>query len=591
MCLGTTFPAWQALAIKELASVAGVQITLLIVDQNALGSTRSSIKSEARSLRSRLTSAVSDRTLFRRLCGRLARFIQNCIFLRGFSLFRWYCRRRIARMPCEQPVDLSHLLGSVRMLGCRTEFRGRFSQHFSPADVNAIKTYDLDLILRFGFGIIRGEILGASRYGVWSYHHDDHLRYRGGPPGFWEIYYGETWNGAMLQRLTERLDDGIVIHKDYFPTLLSSYARNLNQLYMGSAKWPALACKALLDNLQGVFQKMEPSDAPIYKTPNDRQMLWYLAKSVWHDLQRHYRDLFGERPGFTESWALGIIRQPVHQLLTWNVPVDVQWLEPPDGRFFADAFVLKRAEIFYIFFEDFSYELQRGRIGLIETEDWLKFSDPRIVLEAPYHLSYPYMLEHEGHFYCVPEQYESREVVLYEAERFPDHWVSRTALIRDFAGIDPTLLRHDGRWWLFLTNQDNGPQDNLYLFYADGILGPWHAHPKNPVDRSPGKMRPAGRPFVMDGCLFRPTQNCSTTYGGSIIINRITVLSPSEFQERPLLTELGPKVSWPYPEGLHNLCSFGNVTLIDAKRRLAVKSDPREVLFSKARSMRRQISR
>jgi hypothetical protein len=590
MCLGTTFPAWQAIAIKRLAAVPGVEIALLIVDCNATPGNLRPDDIQERPLRTRLAQAVKDRAVLRKLWGRLTRFVQTYLLWRGASFFHRYWRRTVRLMPCEEPVELSDLLAGVPVIRCRTEFRGRFSQYFSPADLNAIKQYALDLILRFGFGIIRGEILTLPRYGVWSYHHDDHLRYRGGPPGFWEIYCGDKWNGAMLQRLTDKLDDGVIIHKEYFRTILHSYAENLNHLYMESAKWPAQACKALLQGFaQDLFRESTRSQAPIYKIPTNRQMVLYLAKLLMHQVKHHYRDLVGTSPVGKESWAIGIIREPVRNLLTWNTPLQVQWLVPPDGRFFADPFLISKDDVHYIFFEDFNYHIERGHIGVIETRDWLNFSEPRMVLEQPYHLSYPYVFEHDGRFYCTPEQYQSGEVVLYEAERFPDRWVPRAVLLRDFAGLDPTVLQHEGQWWLFLTNQDNGHADNLYLFHADSLFGPWRPHTRNPVRRDSGKVRPGGRPFLLDGRLFRPTQNCTKTYGGSVIINHITALSPSEFEERPLQIELDAKAAWPYAEGLHTLCALGDVTLIDAKRRLEVRNDVRRVLATKARGARRLL--
>ncbi len=566
MCPGTTFPAWQAMTIKHLVAVPGVEIALLITDCNATPSSQRSDDIQERPLHTQLAQAVSDRMVFCQLYDGLIRFVQTYFPWQGVSFFRRYWCRTMRLMPCEEPVDLSNLLAGVPVIGCRTELEGGFSQYFSPDDLNAIKQHNLDLILRFGFKSIRGDILTLPRYGVWSYDLDDHLRYHGVPPGFWEIYYGVQWNGAMLRRLTDRLDDGVIIYKEYFRTNLHSYAQSLNHLYMESAKWPAQACKALLHGfMQGLFREPAWSQAPMYKVPTNRQRLWYLVKLGMYKVKHHYQKPLGASPVDEEKWAIGIIKEPVRNLLTWNIPPQVQWLMPPEGRFFADPFLMCKDQVYYIFFEDFHHRIGKGHIGVIETRDWLNFSEPRVVLERPYHLSYPCVFEHEGRFYCIPEQYQSRQVVLYEAEQFPEGWVPRTVLLRDFAGVDPTLLQHEGRWWLFLTNQDTGHADNLYLFYADSLFGPWCAHPRNPVRRESGKVRPGGRPFLLDNRLLRPTQNCSRTYGGSLIINHITTLSPNEFEECPLI-ELEAKAAWPYAEGLHTLCTVGDVTLIDAKR-------------------------
>jgi methionyl-tRNA formyltransferase len=65
-----------------------------------------------------------------------------------------------------------------------------------------------DVVLRFGFGIIKGDVLNACEYGVLSFHHGDLREYRGGPPGFWEFQHGKAEAGVTLQVLNETLDGG-----------------------------------------------------------------------------------------------------------------------------------------------------------------------------------------------------------------------------------------------------------------------------------------------------------------------------------------------------------------------------------------------
>jgi hypothetical protein len=70
---------------------------------------------------------------------------------------------------------------------------------------------ETDVAIRFGFGILKGEVLDAPRYGVLSFHHGDLREYRGMPCGFWEFLDGEDAAGVTLQRLTETLDGGSIV--------------------------------------------------------------------------------------------------------------------------------------------------------------------------------------------------------------------------------------------------------------------------------------------------------------------------------------------------------------------------------------------
>jgi methionyl-tRNA formyltransferase len=65
--------------------------------------------------------------------------------------------------------------------------RKKFSDYFPEDALNSIKAYQPDLLIRFGFRILRGKILSVAPYGILSLHHGDTAAYRGGPPAFWEV--------------------------------------------------------------------------------------------------------------------------------------------------------------------------------------------------------------------------------------------------------------------------------------------------------------------------------------------------------------------------------------------------------------------
>ena len=77
---------------------------------------------------------------------------------------------------------MSSYIKNVKKIHCKTFKKGKFSEYFTNSDINEIKNQHLDFILRFSYGIIRGKILDSAKYGIWSFHHDDEKKYRGGPP-------------------------------------------------------------------------------------------------------------------------------------------------------------------------------------------------------------------------------------------------------------------------------------------------------------------------------------------------------------------------------------------------------------------------
>ena len=106
----------------------------------------------------------------------------------------WHVYKRLfvaGRLQSAKRVNMSEELGDLPVLSCKATLRGKYSQYFTDGDVAAIRAHNLDFIIRFGFNIIRGEILRTAKYGVWSYHHDDLNKYRGSPACFWELYFGD----------------------------------------------------------------------------------------------------------------------------------------------------------------------------------------------------------------------------------------------------------------------------------------------------------------------------------------------------------------------------------------------------------------
>src|SRR6476646_6975820 len=140
--------------------------------------------------------------------------------LRKSALYDFYLRLDQRTKPPNHPqnlVDCSALLAGVESIEVEPIGK-RFVQRFPPEAIEKIQSKNLDVLLRFGFNILHGEILTSARYGVWSYHHGDNEFYRGGPAHFWELVERNPLSGVMLQVLTEELDGGLVLCKSLFNT-------------------------------------------------------------------------------------------------------------------------------------------------------------------------------------------------------------------------------------------------------------------------------------------------------------------------------------------------------------------------------------
>ena len=72
-----------------------------------------------------------------------------------------------------------------------------------------------------------------------------------------------------------------------------------------------------------------------------------------------------------------------------------------------------------------------------------------------------------------------------------------------FRIIDPTVLFHAGRWWLF-GELPATATDLLWLWSATDVAGPYEPHPDNPIVMDVARAHSAGPIIVADGRLFRP---------------------------------------------------------------------------------------
>lgn len=240
-------------------------------------------------------------------------------------------------------------------------------------------------------------------------------------------------------------------------------------------------------------------------------------------------------------------------------------ITPPKDRFWADPFVIFRNGLYYIFVEEFFYESKNGVISVISLTEEGQYSDSKVVLSKDHHLSYPFLFEEDGEIFMIPETCQNATIELYKCVDFPLKWELESVLIDGIKAVDSTLLKHEGKYWLFTNEklvENSSNWDVLNIFYSESLLnGEWKRHPENPVIQSVEASRPAGSLFRQSGKMYRPGQNCLKHYGHGLTINEVTHLTETTYKER--------KVQSIYPDwakklvSTHTINSVGKLTIID----------------------------
>lgn len=273
---------------------------------------------------------------------------------------------------------------------------------------------------------------------------------------------------------------------------------------------------------------------------------------------------------YYKQWSIGIgTLSPEEFIRDKKSDFDIQWLDlGKEMRFLADPFfaAVSADGTITILAEDFRPEFDYGLLSQIRIQQDFKNPEIKVILDTGTHLSYPFLIEDGEQTYMIPESGASGKVpcYLYDMEKRETQFVQN---LLDQPYIDPTIIRKDGKYWLFATKAAPFANSQLCLFYADNLLGPYNEHPGNPIVTGLKGSRPAGNIFEVDGNLYRPAQDCSRYYGGAMVIKKIGCLNEREYSETDYM-EVLPKKDSNYDFGIHTINFSNGYVLVDGLRRI-----------------------
>jgi hypothetical protein len=199
------------------------------------------------------------------------------------------------------------------------------------------------------------------------------------------------------------------------------------------------------------------------------------------------------------------------------------------AKFVADPFLVEHNSIWHLFFEVYNKKSKQGDIAVATSNDTTKWKYKHIVIDEPFHLSYPYVFKWQNSYFLIPESYETNSVRLYKAVDFPSQWTFSGTLIEGRSFVDPSIVYFKNKWWIFVSEISN---DILRLYYANDLLGPWKEHLQSPIVVGDKNIaRPGGRLLIYEDRLFRYAQDGDPTYGNQIWAFEITELTAEIYKE------------------------------------------------------------
>lgn len=203
------------------------------------------------------------------------------------------------------------------------------------------------------------------------------------------------------------------------------------------------------------------------------------------------------------------------------------------GRYwYADPFVFEKDGVTYLFFEAFDLVQRRGKEGYCVLNEDGSCSAPKIVIDEPYHLSFPNIFEYKDDIYMMPEMSGDYSLKAYKAVSFPNQWEVTDVVLPDVYACDSIFIESDGNRYL-LTNEmfhnvPNGQYASCYvknyLYKMEGLKAIVDGVKVAEGDYG---TRNAGNSFQEEGVLYRIGQDSrERMYGKGLVLFRINSFEP-----------------------------------------------------------------
>jgi len=500
--------AWVAKTIEDIQSSGFARVELVVLD---------------------MSSGQSNAPLKTRL--------RNCCKSLLFRFYeRWDYRQNKTDDDAMAPTDVSRLLNAVPSIFVRPN-REVLPACIPQRELAEMRNHNLDVLLCFGPCTPREGLVSAARCGVWSLHLGGSCDDRLVPPLFWELFERNPVSESTLQIFKDAPGDSRIIYQSYASTDQTSLYRNRNPIYWKTSEFALRRLRDLhlngIESIQSVAADCEQdiSIRAIRRPPNSLQMVLFTVDRLVRSLRIRVASM---RSGARTKWYLALrSRSATH---CFDDPANYRLMMSPPDRFYADPFLIEKDGETFLFFEDFRFANNRAVISYCKLAPDGTPGAVAVALSRPYHLSYPFVFEDEGEMYMIPETRGNRTVELYRATTFPSAWIEEAVLMSSANVVDATIQKINGKYWMFagVSNGKYSGCDELGIFFADALKGPWTPHPRNPLLSDVRRARPAGKLFYEGGRLIRPSQDCAKAYGYALVFSEVLILSETEYEERPI---------------------------------------------------------
>lgn len=262
---------------------------------------------------------------------------------------------------------------------------------------------------------------------------------------------------------------------------------------------------------------------------------------------------------YDQNWNIGFCDLlPEDLIKNKKLPI-VRWMKHSyRDRWFADPFILWASdEEIVVFVEECPIDVPKGILCELHIDRRsMRLKERYVLLERETHLSYPAIIEYNGKTYVYPENGASGQLNIYEYDE-TDHKLINPVCILNEAVADATIMKEGNRFLLIATRFPD-TQEKAFFYESSSIFGPFKPIKDIPFKTSKAEARPGGNWMHVYGALYRPAQNCSQVYGGSLKIMYVDLINEKEQVE----CELNPQ-GFKYNLGLHTINFCNGLCVVD----------------------------
>lgn len=434
--------------------------------------------------------------------------------------------------------DVSELFKEVPQL----DFNSTNTIHSGSVDniVDEIRNFSPDIIVKFGFHILNKDILKLPKYGIWTYTIDDNEIIDQINAGFWEVLRKRPVTNSSLVILNAESAENTVLFSSWESTRPFSVNLTRNKMFWRSSLFMARIMNGLYRNGDNYLSTLE-NRFKSGKAEKERQLItpsfFTATTNVLNYFSIAAKTVF-QKSFYTDDFNWDLL----YNISNDNNKLDLTNLgsfkkfSSPKGIFWADPFVIAEYGNYYIFVEEFVYKKKKAHLSVLKLDAEGNLLSSERIIERPYHMSYPFVFKVGPTYYMIPETSQNKTIELYKCTNFPNKWEYDRNLMENLSAVDSTTFYYNDKWWLFTsidqTDDKVGASTELFLFFTDNILsGDWKSHPLNPIVSDERTARPAGKLFISEGKIYRPSQDCSVRYGRGFNLNEVTRLTETEYEE------------------------------------------------------------